>query len=598
MAEKSVVQQHLLKKTDSGNRKKTTQAEDSNQSSSQRSMAKGSSVSRSDVDAAIAENNSQQAIEDRRNQNADQSVLGAIGSGLRALNDGYHSVLNTVGTGIDDLYDASLGQGIKDLTGIDTTNLIDGDDVGNGIDAAIQLGTMFLPGGVPAKLAAAGVSGLLSNSGQFANALQGVNEYGDRLYDGERLAALGSGALGTALAATGAGNLAKSAAAAEALGAGTDKILANTLKGGVKDAAKKAAKEGEEATVQKTLSNITKEAAKETTEEGAETAAKAAAKEAVKEGEEAVAKKAVKEGEEAAAKEATKEAAEEATEEAAEEVIEEAAKKGELSPETLEALEKGEANRAQLAKMYGSNKNHIKNEIFPNARKAVRKINGNPTNKDLLTTLAKDENIDLETLVQAQERGILDLSKVNEAAEAAVKAGNDEALSTAELIKSGLTDKFEDAYKVVADGEEASKDVAKLLAQKDGSLLGNAVKEAGMGFLGDFGGAVNGVLAYAGNGGDFNDIDLTKLGLEGLGMAAANRLGAGAGTRLASKGLGKINTKVANPYQAANNTGLNNAYARKLAALKTAQLGSELTKDEYGKNVLWAADLNEDEDEQ
>ena len=512
-----------------------------NNANSDRSTAKASSVSRADVDKAIAEGNTQKAIQDRREENQNDflgSIGGALGEAARGINGAYKGAVNTAGGALDSAFDETLAKALNAAGVKDADKWMDAEDVGNLVDAGVQIGTMFLPGGLPAKLAAGAVAAA-SNGGEFANALQGVNAYGDKLTDTQRLAAAGSGLLGTGLALTGAGKIGSGVGRDVAGGKGVNALL-----------------------------SANEEAAQRAGLSGVPSAVKAKAKDAVDSigdipsniknaasnlGNSAKAGKGIS-GDQAA---------------------------------RFAQLEASDADR--MAKLAGEGK-----KILPeNMGAAVRDLRGVQTNEDILKALADGKNLDLETIALAQERGILDTKSLNKAAEA---VGKDLKAGTADinkLIKKGISEDFKDAFESVVQGKEVTGDVAKLLADK-GEQLGK-MKELGNFGAGYLGGLGNSILAYAGNGGNFNDLDLGQLAGQQTIISALNRGGAGVGSRAAMKGLNRALPN--NNYGFAQNAGITNPYASRLAALKSTQLGSNMTKDEYGSDVLLGADLQPDNDD-
>ena len=522
---------------------KQSSSKANNDASNNRSTAKASSVSRADVDKAIAEGNTQKAVQDRREENQNDflgSIGGALGEAARGINSAYKGAVNTAGGALDSAFDETLAKALDAVGVKDADKWMDAEDAGNLVDAGVQIGTMFLPGGLPAKLAA-GAAAAASNGGEFANALQGVNAYGDKLTDAQRLAAAGSGLLGTGLALTGAGKIGTGAGRDVASGKGVNALLAanegaaqRAGLSGVPNAVTTKAKDAVDA-----ITDIPKNIKNAASNLG----------------------NSVKAGKGVSGDQAAR----------------------------FAQLEASDADR--MAKLTGKDR-----KILPeNMGAAIRDLRGVQTNEDILKALADGKNLDLETIALAQERGILDTQALNKAAEA---VGKDLKAGTADidkLIKKGISEDFKDAFESVALGKEATGDIAKLLAG-NGKQLGDKAKELrnfGAGYLG---GLTNSILAYAGNGGNFNDLDMGQLAGQQTLISALNRGGAGVGSRAAMKGLNRALPN--NNYSFAQNAGIANPYASRLAALKSTQLGSNLTKDEYGSDVLLGANLQPENDDE
>lgn len=522
---------------------KQSSSKANNDASNNRSTAKASSASRADVDKAIAEGNTQKAVQDRREENQNDflgSIGGALGEAARGINSAYKGAVNTAGGALDSAFDETLAKALDAVGVKDADKWMDAEDAGNLVDAGVQIGTMFLPGGLPAKLAA-GAAAAASNGGEFANALQGVNAYGDKLTDAQRLAAAGSGLLGTGLALTGAGKIGTGVGRDVASGKGVNALLAanegaaqRAGLSGVPNAVTTKAKDAVDA-----ITDIPKNIKNAASNLG----------------------NSVKAGKGVSGDQAAR----------------------------FAQLEASDADR--MAKLTGKDR-----KILPeNMGAAIRDLRGVQTNEDILKALADGKNLDLETIALAQERGILDTQALNKAAEA---VGKDLKAGTADidkLIKKGISEDFKDAFESVALGKEATGDIAKLLAG-NGKQLGDKAKELrnfGAGYLG---GLTNSILAYAGNGGNFNDLDMGQLAGQQTLISALNRGGAGVGSRAAMKGLNRALPN--NNYSFAQNAGIANPYASRLAALKSTQLGSNLTKDEYGSDVLLGANLQPENDDE
>lgn len=522
---------------------KQSSSKANNDASNNRSTAKASSASRADVDKAIAEGNTQKAVQDRREENQNDflgSIGGALGEAARGINSAYKGAVNTAGGALDSAFDETLAKALDAVGVKDADKWMDAEDAGNLVDAGVQIGTMFLPGGLPAKLAA-GAAAAASNGGEFANALQGVNAYGDKLTDAQRLAAAGSGLLGTGLALTGAGKIGTGVGRDVASGKGVNALLAanegaaqRAGLSGVSNAVTTKAKDAVDA-----ITDIPKNIKNAASNLG----------------------NSVKAGKGVSGDQAAR----------------------------FAQLEASDADR--MAKLTGKDR-----KILPeNMGAAIRDLRGVQTNEDILKALADGKNLDLETIALAQERGILDTQALNKAAEA---VGKDLKAGTADidkLIKKGISEDFKDAFESVALGKEATGDIAKLLAG-NGKQLGDKAKELrnfGAGYLG---GLTNSILAYAGNGGNFNDLDMGQLAGQQTLISALNRGGAGVGSRAAMKGLNRALPN--NNYSFAQNAGIANPYASRLAALKSTQLGSNLTKDEYGSDVLLGANLQPENDDE
>lgn len=522
---------------------KQSSSKANNDASNNRSTAKASSASRADVDKAIAEGNTQKAVQDRREENQNDflgSIGGALGEAARGINSAYKGAVNTAGGALDSAFDETLAKALDAVGVKDADKWMDAEDAGNLVDAGVQIGTMFLPGGLPAKLAA-GAAAAASNGGEFANALQGVNAYGDKLTDAQRLAAAGSGLLGTGLALTGAGKIGTGVGRDVASGKGVNALLAanegaaqRAGLSGVPNAVTTKAKDAVDA-----ITDIPKNIKNAASNLG----------------------NSVKAGKGVSGDQAAR----------------------------FAQLEASDADR--MAKLTGKGR-----KILPeNMGAAIRDLRGVQTNEDILKALADGKNLDLETIALAQERGILDTQALNKAAEA---VGKDLKAGTADidkLIKKGISEDFKDAFESVALGKEATGDIAKLLAG-NGKQLGDKAKELrnfGAGYLG---GLTNSILAYAGNGGNFNDLDMGQLAGQQTLISALNRGGAGVGSRAAMKGLNRALPN--NNYSFAQNAGIANPYASRLAALKSTQLGSNLTKDEYGSDVLLGANLQPENDDE
>ncbi len=533
---------------------KQSSSKANNNANNNRSTAKASSVTRADVDKAISDGNTQKAVQDRRQENQNDflgSVGGALGEAARGINSAYKGAVNTAGGALDSAFDETLAKAL-DAAGVkDADKWMDAEDVGNLVDAGVQIGTMFLPGGLPAKLAAGAVAAA-SNGGEFANALQGVNAYGDKLTDTQRLAAAGSGLLGTGLALTGAGKIGAGVGRDVTGGKGVNALLSanegaaqRAGLSGVPDAVAAKAKDAVDA-IGDIPSNI-KNAASNL-------------------GNSAKAGKGVS-GDQGA---------------------------------RFAQLEANEADR--MAKLAGEGR-----KILPeNLGAAVRDLRGTQTNEDILKALADGKNLDLETIALAQERGILDTQALNKAAEAVKgtvekhgKANLGDLIDAGkanldDLIDAGISKDFKDVFQAVKKGEEVTGNGAKLLAE-NGKQAGDKVKGLGKFGAGYLGGLTNAILAYAGNGGNFNDLDFGQLAGQQTLISALNRGGAGVGSRAAMKGLNRALPN--NNYGFAQNAGITNPYASRLAALKSTQLGSNMTKDEYGSDVLLGADLQPDNDD-
>lgn len=547
----SAVRAQTAKEAKSNGSSQQTQSNNSSNSNVRDSNVKVSNASREEINQQIKDAGSQDAIKERRDQNKDQGILGTIGDVARGIGDAYNGVLDNVGTGIDDAWDSTIGGAIKDATGIDTTNWMNGEDVGNVLDTAVQIGSMFVPGGAVAKAASVGLA-LMSNAGELANAAQGVNEYGDKLSDGQRIAALASGALGTGLAATGAGKIGSVAktGARDSLGTGVAALTdgsaaADKLMSGENLATKAAGKISNLADKAGDISGSAKELA-----EGA--------------------KSKLGNIKELPGK--------------AKDKLDDIALKGE-SNEVQNTLERAtKIKELQQASAKGKGVSNLGDKLSgSNILKGNRALAGKQTNKDILEDLTKGDNLSLETLSLAEERGILDLDKINKAADELLAKDPNAAIDAEQLIKEGLSDDFVKAYDAVANGTKADKATKELLNNKGikkGSGLANAVKE-GVGSIG-LGGA-NALAAYMGNGGNIEDLDTSALATQLGAQALMNRLGSRRGSRL-------INKAVRNNM---NNAGIRNNYASTLAALKGGQLGSNITKDQYGAtNVLFGADAD------
>lgn len=509
----------------------------------ERSTAKASSVSRADVDKAISEGNTQKAVQDRREENQNDflgSVGGALGEAARGINSAYKGAVNTAGGALDSAFDETLAKALDAVGVKDADKWMDAEDAGNLVDAGVQIGTMFLPGGLPAKLAAGAVAAA-SNGGEFANALQGVNAYGDKLTDAQRLAAAGSGLLGTGLALTGAGKVGAGVGREVTGGKGVNALLAAN----------------EEAAQRAGLKNVPK-------------AVTDKAKDVIDDIQDIPGN------------------------------LKNAANNFKNSSRTGQGLanDQGarfaqlEANEAdRMSKLAGKGR-----KILPkNMGAAVRDLRGTQTNEDILKALADGKNLDLETIALAQERGILDTKALNKAAEAIEEKLKKGKADIGELIDKGISKDFQDVFQSVKKGEEITGDGAKLLAE-NGKQAGDRIKGLGKFGAGYLGGLTNSLLAYAGNGGNFNDLDLGQLAGQQTLISALNRGGAGVGSRAAMKGLNRALPN--NNYGFAQNAGITNPYASRLAALKSAQLGSNMTKDEYGSDVLLGANLQPDNDDE
>lgn len=550
------VKAQTSKEAKSNNSSQQTQSNNSSDSNARGSFAKTSNASRGEINQQIKDAGSQDVIKERRDQNKDQGILGAVGDVARGIGDAYNGVLDTVGTGIDDAWDNTLGSAIKDATGLDTVNMLDGEDMGNALDTAIQIGSMFLPGANVAKAASVGFT-LMSNAGELANAAQGVNEYGDKLSDGQRIAALGSGLLSTGLAATGAGKIGSVAktGAKDSLGTGvavlTDgSAAADKLMSGENLATKAAGKISNLADKAQDISSSAKELAEGTKGKLGNI------KDDLSNIKELPSK--VKDG------------------------FENIASKGK-SNEVQNTLERAtKIKELQQASAKGKGTSNLGDKISGNSLLAKnRALAGKQTNKDILESLTKGDDISLETLALAEERGILDLNKINKAADEILAKDPNAAIDAETLIKEGLSSDFAKAYDSVANGTEVDKATKELLSDKGiekGSGLTNFLKDS----IGGIGlGGANALAAYMGNGGNVEDLDTTNLAIQLATQGAANRLGARRGSRLLNK-VARNNM---------NNAGISNKYASTLAALKAGQLGSNLTKDQYGAtNVLYGAD--------
>lgn len=557
----SRVRAQTAKEAKSNNSSQQTQSNNSSDSNARGSSVKTSNASREEINQQIKDAGSQDAIKERRDQNKDQGILGAIGDVARGIGDAYNGVLDNVGTGIDDAWDNTLGGALKDATGIDTTNWLDGEDVGNVLDTAVQIGSMFVPGGAVAKAASVGLA-LMSNAGELANAAQGVNEYGDKLSDGQRVAALGSGLLSTGLAATGAGKIGSVAktGAKDSLGTGvavlTDgSAAADKLMSGENLATKAAGKISNLADKAQDISGSAKELA-----EGAKGKlgnikdVPGNIKDSLSNIKELPGK--------------------------AKDKLDDIASKGE-SNEVQNTLERAtKIKELQQASAKGKGVSNLGDKISGNSLLAKnRALAGKQTNKDILEELTKGDNLSLETLSLAEERGILDLDKINKAADEILAKDPNAAIDAEQLIKEGLSDDFAKAYDSVANGTKADKATKELLDSKETNhFVENGIKE----LAGNIGlGGANAVAAYMGNGGNVEDLDRAQLAEQLGAQMLLGRLGSRKGARLANK-------VVRNNM---NNAGIRNNYASTLAALKGGQLGSNITKDQYGAtNVLYGAD--------
>lgn len=549
------VKAQTSKEAKSNNSSQQTQSNNSSDSNARGSFAKTSNASRGEINQQIKDAGSQDAIKERRDQNKDQGILGAVGDVARGIGDAYNGVLDTVGTGIDDAWDNTLGSAIKDATGLDTVNMLDGEDMGNALDTVIQIGSMFLPGANVAKAASIGAA-LLSNAGELANAAQGVNEYGDKLSDGQRIAALGSGLLGTGLAATGAGKIGSVAktGAKDSLGTGVAALTdgsaaADKLMSGENLVTKAAGKISNLEDKAQDISSSAKELAEGTKGKLGNI------KDDLSNIKELPSK--VKDG------------------------LEDIASKGK-SNEVQNTLERAtKIKELQQASAKGKGTSNLGDKISGNSLLAKnRALAGKQTNKDILESLTKGDDISLETLALAEERGILDLNKINKAADEILAKDPNAAIDAETLIKEGLSSDFAKAYDSVANGAKADKTTKELLSGKgeEKGGLKNFLKET----AGNIGlGGTNALAAYMGNGGNVEDLDTTNLAMQLAAQGAVNRLGARRGSRLLNK-VARNNM---------NNAGISNKYASTLAALKSGQLGSNLTKDQYGAtNVLYGAD--------
>ncbi len=507
----------------------------------ERSASKASSVSRADVDKAISEGNTQKAVQDRREENQNDflgSVGGALGEAARGINSAYKGAVNTAGGALDSAFDETLAKALDAVGVKDADKWMDAEDAGNLVDAGVQIGTMFLPGGLPAKLAAGAVAAA-SNGGEFANALQGVNAYGDKLTDAQRLAAAGSGLLGTGLALTGAGKVGAGVGREVTGGKGVNALLSAN----------------EEAAQRAGLKNVPNAVANK-------------------------AKGVIDDIQDIPGN--LKNAASN---------LQNPSKTGQaLAGDQGARFAQLEANEAdRMSKLAGKGR-----KILPeNMGAAVRDLRGTQTNEDILKALADGKGLDLETIALAQERGILDTKALNKAAEAIEGKLKQGKADIGELIDKGISKDFQDVFKSVKNGEEVTGAGAKLLAE-NGKQAGDRVKGLGKFGAGYLGGLTNSLLAYAGNGGNFNDLDLGQLAGQQTLISALNRGGAGVGSRAAMKGLNRA--LPSNNYGFAQNAGITNPYASRLAALKSAQLGSNMTKDEYGSDVLLGANLQPDDD--
>lgn len=557
----SRVRAQTAKEAKSNNSSQQTQSNNSSDSNARGSSVKTSNASREEINQQIKDAGSQDAIKERRDQNKDQGILGAIGDVARGIGDAYNGVLDNVGTGIDDAWDNTIGGALKDATGIDTTNWLDGEDVGNVLDTAVQIGSMFVPGGAVAKAASVGLA-LMSNAGELANAAQGVNEYGDKLSDGQRVAALGSGLLSTGLAATGAGKIGSVAktGAKDSLGTGvavlTDgSAAADKLMSGENLATKAAGK----------ISNLT-DKAQDISGSAKELAEGAKGKLGNIKDLPGNVKDNLSNIKDLPGK--------------AKDKLDDIASKGE-SNEVQNTLERAtKIKELQQASAKGKGVSNLGDKISGNSLLAKnRALAGKQTNKDILEELTKGDNLSLETLSLAEERGILDLDKINKAADEILAKDPNAVIDAEQLIKEGLSDDFVKAYDSVANGTKADKATKELLDGKETNhFVKNAIKET----AGNIGlGGANSIAAYIGNGGNAEDLDKEQL-TEQLGaQMLLGRLGSRQGARLANK-------VVRNNM---NNAGIRNSYASTLAALKGGQLGSNITKDQYGAtNVLYGAD--------
>lgn len=557
----SAVRAQTAKEAKSNNSSQQTQSKNSSDPNARNSNVKVSNASREEINQQIKDAGSQDAIKERRDQNKDQGILGAIGDVARGIGDAYNGVLDNVGTGIDDAWDNTLGSALKDATGIDTTNWLDGEDVGNVLDTAVQIGSMFVPGGAVAKAASVGLA-LMSNAGELANAAQGVNEYGDKLSDGQRVAALGSGLLSTGLAATGAGKIGSVAktGAKDSLGTGVAALTdgsaaADKLMSGENLATKAAGKISNLADKAQDISGSAKELA-----EGAKGKlgnikdVPGNIKDSLSNIKELPGK--------------------------AKDKLDDIASKGE-SNEVQNTLERAtKIKELQQASAKGKGVSNLGDKISGNSLLAKnRALAGKQTNKDILEELTKGDNLSLETLSLAEERGILDLDKINKAADEILAKDPNAAIDAEQLIKEGLSDDFAKAYDSVANGTKADKATKELLDSKETNhFVKNGIKE----LAGNIGlGGANAVAAYMGNGGNVEDLDRAQLAEQLGAQMLLGRLGSRKGARLANK-------VVRNNM---NNAGIRNNYASTLAALKGGQLGSNITKDQYGAtNVLYGAD--------
>lgn len=561
----SAVKAQTAKEAKSNNSSQQTQSNNSSDSNVRDSNVKVSNASREEINQQIKDAGSQDAIKERRDQNKDQGILGTIGDVARGIGDAYNGVLDNVGTGIDDAWDSTIGGAIKDATGIDTTNWMNGEDVGNVLDTAVQIGSMFVPGGAVAKAASVGLA-LMSNAGELANAAQGVNEYGDKLSDGQRIAALASGALGTGLAATGAGKIGSVAktGARDSLGTGVAALTdgsaaADKLMSGENLATKAAGKISNLADKAQDISGTAKELA-----EGAK-GKLGNIKEAPGDIKDTLSNIKELPGK-------------------AKDKLDDIALKGE-SNEVQNTLERAtKIKELQQASAKGKGVSNLGDKLSgSNILKGNRALAGKQTNKDILEDLVKGDNLSLETLSLAEERGILDLNKINEAADKVLAKNPNAAIDAEQLIKEGLSSDFAKAYDAVANGTKADKATKELLSDKGikkGSGLANAIKE---GVGGTALGGVNALAAYIGNGGNIEDVDTSALATQIGAQALMNRLGSRRVSRL-------INKAARNNL---NNAGIRNNYASTLAALKSGQLGSNITKDQYGAtNVLFGADAD------
>lgn len=559
----SNVKTQTAKEAKSNNSSQQTQSNNSSNSNARGSFLKTSNASRGEINQQIKDAGSQDAIKERRDQNKDQGILGAVGDVARGIGDAYNGVLDTVGTGIDDVWDNTLGGAIKDVTGLDAVNALDGEDMGNVLDTAIQIGSMFLPGANVAKAASVGFT-LMSNAGELANAAQGVNEYGDKLSDGQRIAALGSGLLSTGLAATGAGKIGSVAktGAKDSLGTGVAALTdggaaADKLMSGENLATKAAGKISNLADKAQDISSSAKELA-----EGAKGKlgnikdAPGNIKDNLSNIKELPGK--------------------------AKDKLEDIASK-DKSNEVQDTLERAtKIKELQQASAKGKGASNLGDKISGNSLLAKnRALAGKQTNKDILESLTKGDDISLETLALAEERGILDLNKINKAADEILAKDSNAAIDAETLIKEGLSSDFAKAYDSVANGAKADKATKELLSDKGiekRSGIKNSLKEA---LGGTALGGTNALAAYMGNGGNIEDLDTRSLAMQLVAQEAANRLGARRGSRL-------LNKVARSPL---TNAGISNKYASTLAALKSGQLGSNLTKDQYGAtNVLYGVD--------